>query len=103
MELVKIALRNNREAFYETYLQSQIDEAAKFADSIGKRDNFEDALARACFPTFFGRKARTLLHSDFAPYSFGFIVQVYKDVSWKPAMNGGIIFHHSCQEWSVHT
>jgi len=90
--------------YYNEGLQKRMDEVCVFADSIGKRDNFEEALGRVAFPTFFGKPARTLLSYDFAPYSFYFNVQIRDaDGAWKFAMNGGLIFHKSDETWSVHT
>jgi hypothetical protein len=82
-----------------------MDEVCAFADSIGKRDNFEEALSRVTFPMFFGKTARTLLSHDFAPHSFQFCVQTRDaDGAWKFAMNGGLIFHdYEGGQWSVHT
>lgn len=102
-EFVKMALREQREVYYHQTLQKQIDKVCAFADSIGKRASFEDALTRIAYPQFFGRESRTLVYEDFAPQSFGFSVQVKVGDSWKFAMNGGVIFHAASQEWSVHT
>lgn len=103
-EFVKMALREQRSVFFHKTLQKQIDETFAFADGIGKRASFEDALARVAYPKFFEREARTLVYEDFAPHSFGFSVQVQDESgAWKFAMNGGVIFHASDNEWSVHT
>lgn len=102
--LTKMALREERAVYFDPSLQKLVDEVAAFADSIGKRDSFENALSRVAYPKFFGQTARTMLYSDFAPNSFGFSVQVQdKDGAWRFAMNGGLIFHASEGEWSVHT
>ncbi len=104
MATVEMAVRDQRKVFYDESLQKRITEVCAFADSIGKRDAFEDALSRVAYPKFFGEPARTFLYSDFAAFSFGFSVQVQdRDGSWRFAMNGGIIFHERDAEWGVHT
>lgn len=38
------------------------------------------------------------------PHSFGFVQRhLQDDGTWKRGVNGGLIFHSSCKEWSVHT
>jgi len=89
---------------YNNSLQKRMDEVLAHAATIGKLEHFESVLARVAYPTFFGRKARTLLTWDFAPYSFCFCVQTQDESgAWKFAMNGGLIFHAADQSWSVHT
>lgn len=104
MATVEMAVRNERKVFFDESLSARITEVGAFADSIGKRDSFEDALSRVAYPKFFGQTARTFLSVDFAAHSFAFSVQVQDpDGSWKFAMNGGIIFHERDQDWGVHT
>jgi hypothetical protein len=104
MELVKMAVRDSKSVFYERSLRKRIDEVGEFADSIGKRDQFEETLSRVAYEKFFGQAARTLLIWDFAPQSFGFVVQVGSESSgWKTALVGGLIFYSPDQTWSIHT
>lgn len=77
-----------------------------FAQGLHKLDHFLRMLERACFPTWFGEPAKTILMTDFAPHSFYF--EVYpRDPRYKGnfLMNGGLIFHESSDggEWSIHT
>lgn len=103
-ELVRMPLREGREIWFDPSVQGRLDEMARFADSIGKRDEYERALTRLAFPTFFGQKTRTIVYNDFAPLSLGFSVQTQdKSGAWKFAMNGGFIYHQNEKEWSIHT
>lgn len=50
------------------------------------------------------KKCRTELGYDFAEMSFSVCFYFrQKDRSYKFFMNGGLIFHEFCQDWSVHT
>jgi len=102
--LVRCATRGGV-VLYDPSLQKRMDEVCAFADSIGKRDNFEQALGRVAFPMFFGKNSRTLLSGDWAPHSFQFGVQVQDESggAWRFVMNGGLIFHAADQSWGVHT
>lgn len=48
-------------------------------------------------------RAKCVLMSDHAPLSFYFELYIRKDGEYKFWMNGGLIFHKSSNEWSVHT
>lgn len=81
-----------------------LDACLDFARSIGKEEHLVKQLEYACHPTFFGKEAVTHLYADSAPHSFYF--EVYprgSEVTGKRLLNGGVIFHDSAQEWSVHT
>jgi hypothetical protein len=79
----------------------------EFAQREGKLEQLVTTLDRACFPTFFGEPAVTVLSRDFAQHSLYF--EVYprrvaaRDRRGQFLMNGGIIYHQTAGDWSVHT
>lgn len=48
-------------------------------------------------------RAKCVLMSDRARLSFYFELYIRKDGEYKFWMNGGLIFHSTSNEWSVHT
>lgn len=80
-------------------VKDHLGEVWSFACGQGKLDRLVRALDQACFPTYFGKPAVTHLMKDFAPHSFYFEIMV----DGKMAMNGGVIYHASADDWSVHT
>lgn len=104
-EICEMAVRDGGKLLYEKSLQSRLDEILKHAEAIDKREHLEKALGRLAYATFFGAEARTVVYSDFAPYSLGFAIEVKNKNTgkWEFALNGGFIYHSSAQEWSIHT
>lgn len=104
MEICEMTVRDGGKIRYERSLQSRLDEIFKHAEAIDKREHLEKVLGRLAYATFFGAEARTVVYSDFAPYSLGFTIEVKnKNGKWEFAMNGGFIYHSSAQEWNIHT
>lgn len=103
MELCSMAVRDGGSLVYDRSVQERLDEMCSHADKIGKREHLEEVLARLGHAFFFGKTARTLIFTDSCQYSLGFNVQVLIDGAWRFAMNGGLIYHQSAQEWSIHT
>lgn len=104
-EEVKCAVRDHKVVFYHPSFQEKWEEVQKFATSIGKFDNLQDAVSHAAFKTYFGREAKCFIHHDFAPHSLGFSIHVKRKDSteYEHALSGGIIYYEPTGEWSVHT
>jgi len=102
MKLVQLDVKG-KPLHYEESLQKRVHDVYLHAATVGKFENLEETLSRIAYKTFFGKPSRTLLTHDFAPHSFGFVVQVGSDAEgWTFAMNGGVIYHEG-DGWSVHT
>lgn len=57
----------------------------------------------AYLASYGGDRFRVELARDFAEHSFSILWWAVKDGVEQVYMNGGLIFHRSAQEWSVHT
>ncbi len=78
-------------------------EAEEFAKSTGRHEQLVSLLGRLAMKetkddslTFFGRPIediRVRIFHDFAPLSFGFVMQIKADGEWENVMNGGLIYH----------
>ena len=76
--------------------QQHYEEIVAFADRVGLRQQLDDKLLYLDGYAENGEpgKSRCILARDFAPYSFGFVMQV-KDSSgeYRTWFQGGVIFH----------
>ncbi len=83
--------------------QEHFDAVKKFAEVKGKLDQFQNKLD---FLSTYGQseKIRVRLMKDFAEHSFYFHIERLDEFSdWVFWMNGGLIYHQSSGDWSVHT
>jgi hypothetical protein len=71
--------------------QEYLAEVRAFADKIGKRDDLERSLER--LGGYRDVPVRCRLFRDFAPYSFGFVVEFLRGDKWVFGYNGGLIYH----------
>ncbi|KKN46438.1 hypothetical protein LCGC14_0672780 [marine sediment metagenome] len=84
--------------------QEHLDAVRKFAEEEGKLDQLQNKLD---YLSTYGQseKIRVRLMKDFAEHSFYFHIERYGTSTdeWLLWMNGGLIYHQSSGEWSVHT
>ena len=94
------------------YVEDYLEEVRSFAAKIGKKDQLEEVLnylgGYACNGDRPSDYTRCTLYKDFAPYSFGFVVEAKNKVGeYQFWFNGGLIFHNADNvedaEWTVHT
>jgi hypothetical protein len=85
------------------YIRSVMEHAV----SIGRLGQLLDRLDYLdTYDTYFGVPVECRLWKDFAPYSFYWekhSTDGHEGSRGTLCMNGGLIFHPSCNEWSVHT
>ena len=70
-----------------------LQEVRDFADSIQMRDQLEKQLAY--LESFGTRETRCRLHKDWAPQSFGFVLEIRQNGEWKHWLTGGLLFHRA--------
>lgn len=82
--------------------QKYFDEVVSFAKSVGLYEGPTSSLKnRLDYLAEYGGKlpdgsdkTRALLSRDFAPYSFGFVIEARRaDGEWDCWFNGGLVFH----------
>lgn len=88
------------------YCPEYYEQVVEEARSRGLLEKFESVIRDRCIDYAQHRVFyRCALTKDFAPMSFGWQPQTKESEGdeWRPMMTGGLIFHESSQDWSVHT
>ena len=73
-------------------VKDALNAAKAHAKAIGLTENLNENLT--FLDGFAGRdNTRCTLHHDFAPHSFGFVLERQTKEGWKHLLTGGLLFH----------
>lgn len=79
--------------------QDHYQRTVEFASRIGRLSDLYKTIVRLVGAgTYFGKPAKVVLYSDFAPASFGFSI-VSREEPHRLFSNGGVIFHGPHDGW----